>query len=61
MFPKQEEVVHNNYSLRSGIIAALRFRPVGPSVRKSLSRISIPSGLFNYIISSIYWIYCIIF
>ena len=54
MLPKQEEVVHNNYSLRSGIIAALRFRPVGPSVRKSLSRISIPSGLFNYIISSIY-------
>ena len=37
MLPKQEEVVHN-YNLRSGIKA-----------RKSLSRISIPSGLYNYI------------
>ena len=30
-------------------LAAPRVLPVGPSPRKSLSRISIPSGLYNYI------------
>ena len=30
-------------------LAAPRVLPVGPSARKSLSRISIPSGLYNYI------------
>jgi len=29
-------------------LAAPRVTPVGPSARKSLSRISIPSGLYNY-------------
>ena len=30
-------------------LAAPRVLPVGPSARKSLSRISIPSGSYNYI------------
>ena len=45
MLPKQEEVVHN-YNLA---LAAPRVLHVGPSARKSLSRISIPTDLYNYI------------
>ena len=30
-------------------LAAPRVLPVGPSAHKSLSRIGIPSGLYNYI------------
>ena len=49
MLPKQKEVVHN-YNLRSGISRSTRPTvPVGPSARKSLSGISIPSGSYNYI------------
>ena len=46
LLPKLEEVVHIILDLA---LAAPRVLPEGPSARKSLSRISIPSGLYNYI------------